>query len=546
MAGEIDQKSGAKELPGGTTILLIVLPYLVKKDLATRVKTKSFLAFPYGVLTLASYVKRFSKTRVNAKILDLNFFSLDEIFDVIQQSLDTHQPDIIGMSMMFDQSYQYVRGISQQLKQHNPDALVLLGGASATTSSGEIIKEQEFVDAICHSEGETAIKRLVESEDRWLELDNDPWITKRSISEGRKARSVYVDNLNDVVDVDYDLVDASAYSMKEAFSPFASYRNEDDVRQFFVVTSRGCPFKCVFCAEPFLHGANMRYIEIDAIINHVKHLVDKYGMNVLTFYDDQLLIDTARAKELFRRLAKFNLRLEAPNGVTLVYIDDEMARLMKEAGFDTIPLAIESGSDYVLNKIIKKPLKKRKIRPVVEALQKNNIFVQAFFVIGLPGEMDDHRQETLQLIKDADLDWSGFSLASPVRGSELHTICVDKGYIDKDIGIGEVIGNQYMINAPEIGLEPEKITRVAYLMNLETNFVNNRQMRIGNFNAAAKCFEEVLERYDQHAFAHYYLAKAYEQSGGSLQSIEDNRKAFHSIIESEPIWQDYAGVFNLV
>ena len=217
---------------------------------------------------------------------------------------------------------------------------------------------QEFVDAICHSEGETAIKRLVESEDRWLELDNDPWITKRSISEGRKARSVYVDNLNDVVDVDYDLVDASAYSMKEAFSPFASYRNEDDVRQFFVVTSRGCPFKCVFCAEPFLHGANMRYIEIDAIINHVKHLVDKYGMNVLTFYDDQLLIDTARAKELFRRLAKFNLRLEAPNGVTLVYIDDEMARLMKEAGFDTIPLAIESGSDYVLNKIIKKPLKK--------------------------------------------------------------------------------------------------------------------------------------------------------------------------------------------
>jgi len=103
-----------------------------------------------------------------------------------------------------------------------------------------------------------------------------------------------------------------------------------------------------------------------------------------------------------------------------------------------------------------------------------------------------------------------------------------------------------MINAPEIGLEPEKITRVAYLMNLETNFVNNRQMRIGNFNAAAKCFEEVLERYDQHAFAHYYLAKAYEQSGGSLQSIEDNRKAFHSIIESEPIWQDYAGVFNLV
>ena len=531
-----------------TSVLFIMLPYLVKRGDATKTKTKSYLAFPYGVLTMATYLQNYSKAAPKIEILDLNLYALEEIPAVIENKLASARPDIVGLSLMFDQSYRYVADIAAQVKAQSGETLVLLGGAAATTSWEEIIQEQIHIDAICYSEGESALLRLVETApaERPAALHDDPWVTKASQADGQRPRTTYVDDLNDVVNIDYDLVEVEAYSMKEAFSPFASYRNDADVRQFFIVTSRGCPFKCVFCAEPSLHGANMRYIDVDVIIRHVEFLIEKYGLNVLTFYDDQLLLDTERAKELFRRLAPFNIRVEAPNGVTLAYIDDEMARLMKQAGFDTIPLAIESGSDFVLNKVIKKPLKVKKVKPVVEALQRNGIFVQAFLVIGLPGELDEHRAETLQVIKDADLDWSGFSLATPIRGSELYTICRDKGYIEKDLGIGDIMINEYIINAPEIGLDATRIPRQAYLMNLDVNFVNNRHMRIGDYETAARCFEEVLDRYDNHAFAHYYLAQAYEALGGREADVAYNRTCFWKLLESDTTWQDYGHEFGLV
>ena len=543
-----EDQSTPKPHAADTSVLFIMLPYLVKKSDATKTKTKSYLAFPYGVLSMATYLKNHSQTPVNIEILDLNLYTAEEIPDVIQSSLKKFQPDIVGLSLMFDQSYRYVSEVAGQVKKFNEETLVLMGGAATTTSWDGILHEQASIDALCYSEGETAIRKLIEArpEDRLAELHQQPWVTRQSLENRRRPITTYVDNLNDVVNIDYDLVDVAAYSMKEAFSPFATYRNDEDVRQFFIVTSRGCPFKCVFCAEPSLHGANMRYIDVDVIVEHVEFLIDKYGLNVLTFYDDQLLLHTERAKELFRRLAPFNIRVEAPNGVTLAYIDDEMAYLMKQAGFDTIPLAIESGSDFVLNKIIKKPLKVKKIKPVVELLQRNGIFVQAFFVIGLPGEMDEHRVETLDLIREADLDWSGFSLATPIRGSELYTICKEKGYIEADLGIGDIMINEYIIHAPEIGLDAERIPRQAYMMNLEVNFVNNRQMRIGDYETAVRCFSEVLERYDNHAFAHYYLAEALEKLGGREIEVKRNREIYRKLVETDNTWSDYSQEFGLI
>jgi len=532
--------------PKQRSILFLVLPYMLQKAAANRVKSRSYLAFPYGVLSIATYLERQAKVNVNVEILDLNLYDLDDVSIVLEKTLEACKPEFVGISMMFDQSYRYVGAIASQIKSWNHKAIILLGGASATTAWDEILSEQSDVDALCYSEGEAAVSELLASSDPFMALQKDPWVTRESLKMMRRPRTTYVDHLNDVVDIDYDLVDTSVYSMKEAFSPFASYRKENDVRQFFMVTSRGCPFKCVFCAEPSLHGASMRYADIDAIIGHVERMVDNYGMNVLTFYDDQLLLDTKRAKELFRRLTPFKLRLEAPNGVTLVYIDDEMAFLMKQAGFDTIPLAIESGSDHVLNKVIRKPLKVNKIKPVVRALQRNGIFVQAFFVIGLPGEMDEHREETRQLIKDADLDWSGFSLATPVRGSALYKICKEKGYIKEDLGIGEIESNKYIIHAPDLGLEAEKITQQAYQMNLDVNFVNNRHMRLGDYETAIRCFEEVIDRYDNHAFAHYYLAEAYAALSLRPDAVIKNRRRFTELIDQDNDWRDYAASFGLL
>ena len=111
------------------------------------------------------------------------------------------------------------------------------------------------------------------------------------------------------------------------------------------------------------------------------------------------------------------IRVEFPNGVAVYAIDDEVAELFAKAGVSAVALAVESGSDHVLNNIIRKPLKKRLIRPAVEALRKFNVRSHVFIVIGLPGEQDEHRAETLQMLIDSGFDWVHVYLAMPIFGS---------------------------------------------------------------------------------------------------------------------------------
>lgn len=527
--------------------LLCVLPYLVSQpEIPVPGKSvRSFLAFPYGVLAVASYLKAKANPPPEIQILDLNLFATSaERGAALLRLLVQINPHIVGFSMSYDISYAHVSALTQVVKRFDPKILTLMGGPAVTTAWQEILAEQQHVDALCYSEGERAMLALAESNDFANELEKDPWVTRKSLLDRRSPQAVVLENLDEVIPADYGLLDIVRYSMKEAFSPFVSYRNQANVRQFFIVTSRGCPFKCVFCAEPSFHGKSIRYAGIDAIIEHVRDLVEKYGMNVLTLYDDQLLMDQRRAKELFRRLAEFKIRVEMPNGITLAFIDDELAYLMKQAGVDTVFLAIESGSDYVLRKIIKKPVRLDKVKGVIDSLRKNDIFVQSFFIIGFPGETDEHREETRRFIAEVGIDWCFFNFATPLRGSELFNICIEQGWVDKKfIGIGRVDMSEYIIRSP--GIDPQEITDQIYRMNLAANFVNNYRMKIGDYSTAKRCFEEVLERHPDHPFALYFLAKAQEALGVESESADRNLRRYDAILAADPRWQTLALSFAL-
>lgn len=522
-------------------ILFIVLPYLLKRGDLKSSKLRSFKAFPYGLLSIATYLKTQVDDNINIQVLDCNLNDGRDFISVLKEKLVEFKPNIVGLSMMFDNSYRHLNDIAAVIKEHNNDTIVVLGGSAATSSYVTIMKEQEDVDAVCFYEGEIPFFKLVNNENKLEFLENDrSWITKKSLNEGRISQKTLVQNLDDVINIDYNFVDVSSYNMKEGFSPFAAKRELG--KQFFLVTSRGCPFNCSFCMHSSDSDKSMRYASISEIIKHIRFLISEYDMKILTIYDDQLLFNKKRAKQLFRELAQFNLRIECPNGLSVAYIDDEMAKLMKNAGMDTVCLAIESGSPYVLNKIMHKPLNLKKVKPVVQSLRKNDFWIQGFFVSGMPDETDEHRDETVKFIKEVGLDWSGFSLAVPSRGSELFKICIENGYIKKDMAIDELGANKYIINTPEYS--PEYVTRKTYFMNLDVNFVNNYRMKNGDYRIAANAFRDVLKRYPDHAFCYYYLSKA-------LYTLHEDQEAklamdkFHEIIEKDDAWKGYTEYFNI-
>jgi anaerobic magnesium-protoporphyrin IX monomethyl ester cyclase len=517
------------------SILLVVLPsYLGAPQLDASKKThRTYLAFPYGVLTIASYLKRYASGLSGVTILDLNLPNDRTPAELLAAALAECTPDIVGFSMSYDVSYPWLKALIAVVRGHNAKTCIVAGGPAVTTAYQEILADCDL-DACCYSEGEVALKELVEAEDMDAALSRDPWVRKAKPS----AKPVY-DDLDRIVDVDYELVDVGAYSMKEAFSPFTKFTTSS--KQFFIVTSRGCPFKCVFCAEPSFHGANMRYVSVDRAVEHVAMLKDRYGLSVLTIYDDQILMNKPRAKEFFAKLAPLNIRVEMPNGVTLSYIDEEMATLMKAAGVDTLFLAIEHGSRRVLKDVIRKPIAYNRIKPTIELLQAAGIYCQGFFVIGLPGETRAEREETRDVILDWGLDWASFNYATPLRGSELFRQCKDNGWIEERyLPIGAIDMTKYVIRAP--GIDPAEIESFVFNVNLDVNFVHNRNMRIGNFEVARRTFKELVERHPGQAFAHYFLARCDDLLVGDGSA---SYRRYEQIVAESPVWREAAKRFGL-
>lgn len=518
-------------------VLLVVLPYIIKREEGVSSKLRSFVAFPYGVLSIASFLKR---NNINVKVLDLNLH-LGNTQSILDEILNEFNPDFVGLSMMFDNSYRIVEEITIKIKNWKKKILILLGGSAATSSYSTILEEQENIDAICYYEGELPFLNLINCENVEDCFEKSPaWITRKTLMNGKEPQKELIQDLDDVINIDYSLIDVDKYGMKEGFSPFASKR--ENRKQFFLVTSRGCPFNCTFCMHSSDKDKSMRYASIDEILKHLKFLISEYKMNVLTIYDDQLLLNKKRAKRLFRELSKFDLRIECPNGLSVAFIDDELVKYMKEAGMDTICLAIESGSPYVLNKIMHKPLNLKKVKSVVEILRKYNFWIQGFFVTGMPGETDEHREETVRFIKEVGLDWSGFSLAVPSRGSLLHKICIENNYIKKNMKIDELDPNKYIIKTPEYS--PDYVTKKTYLMNLDVNFVNNYRMKQEDYGIARDAFADVIRRYPNHAFALYFLFLISKRMKNH-QKAEEYSKSLKNLLELEKLWLEYFNYFKI-
>lgn len=494
----------------------------------------NFQDYPYGVLSIATYCKDIADFEIVDAVArsggDASY--LDLISDVLKRQ----QFDVVGISVMFDNAYRYIAPAAQLIRQMLPTALVLLGGAAIYPAASKVLELQPDVDAIGYSEAEVAMRNLLLADDMAIALaGSSAWVTRDSVARGVSPDKNLLMDLNQVVDVDYSLVNVDAYRPISSFYPTRERPIANPV-QFPLITSRGCPFKCTFCWHSGENDTSMRYASVDRIVEHLKHLVATYGLTTVAIYDDQILLNRGRAKEFFRKVAPLNLRIELPNGVTVSYLDDELAQLMYEGGVRAVRLAIESGDPYVLRHIINKPMRLERVKPVVESLRKFGIWIFGFFVVGMPGETDEHRRNTVAFIKDVGIDWCSVSIASPTKGSLLYQECITNGYIEEkdDFLVSGYLTNENVINTPDYSAD--YISQAAYDLNLEVNFVQNYRMRIGDFESAARYFEYLVGTYPDHAFARYYLAQCLRELGRAQEAARQ-MAAVRQICADDAEWR---------
>jgi anaerobic magnesium-protoporphyrin IX monomethyl ester cyclase len=494
---------------------------------------------PFGVLSLASYLE-YHCANIECKVLDFNngVRNIIEQCKTIESQMLEFNPDIVGLSIMYNACQKYLAPFAEIIKRINPHVMLVAGGIMATNMPQEVFGDSPLIDAVCYGEGEIPLKDLISSDNPEATLREHPsWILPDSIKNGKHPTHSFVLNLDDIPPINYSLVDIKQYSGR------ISNKDGKDKFTLPIHSTRGCPFNCIFCCSAANHGRKVRAMSASRFLSDVAFMVREYGITKLSIDDDQFLFYRDRAKEILIGLAKFNIEVEMANGLTVRFIDDEIALLLKKAGLKIAVLAIESGSPHVLREIIEKPLDLEQVRPAVEALRKQDLSIHTFFIIGFPGETPEDRNLTRELIINTGFDWNGIYIATPYKGSRLFELCSENGYISTGNSVEHSL-YQCQITSP--GIDPQAITREAYLLNLDVNFVNNYNLSKGLYKKAAQYLSNVAKRYPQHAFAHYFLAKAMEGIPDSNpNSITEHYRNFNDILSSNNEWMNYAIHFNL-
>lgn len=225
-----------------------------------------------------------------------------------------------------------------------------------------------------------------------------------------------------------------------------------------LLTSRGCPFRCVYCDS---ESIPYRAMSAKRVVDEMEECVQRFGIKEIDIFDALFSVDQARVVAISNELLKRKICVRWSFRTRVDLVDDGMLSLLKKAGCVRIYYGIESGDQEML-KNIKKNITIEQIKKTIALTKKNRIQAFGYFMIGNIGETRQTIKKTQQLMCSLPLDYVQISATFATPNSQLY------GSIKKASGIDYWL--QYTLNPerreapPRIStdLTPEQIRRAIY------------------------------------------------------------------------------------
>lgn len=350
----------------------------------------------------------------------------------IVDHLLAERPAIVGISNPFSMFIEDTRRTARLVKRILPGALVVFGGIEASLAERAIhnLEIEPAFDIAVRGEGEMAFADLIRAYDparrEVAAPEAIPGIFFRAADGGIRETGArpFLETLDTLALPAYDLLDVEAMYANPRYA--ARRFRQTQTRCAPMHTSRGCPYKCSFCSVHSQVGYRYRSFSISYILDHVRHLKEKFGVTHFHFEDDNLTLNPKRTREFFTALAELGITWDTPNGIRADTIDDEVAGLMKAAGATTITVAVESGDQDVLSRIVNKRLDLEAVERACAALHRQDIPTVSFFIIGFPGESEANIRTTLRYARHLTQTYGVLCVlfvATPLPGTPLHRQC---------------------------------------------------------------------------------------------------------------------------
>lgn len=393
------------------------------------------------------------------------------VWQEIKNVMFKYNPDLVGITAMTTKIASAMK-IAELIKECSKRCYVVMGGPHPTITPDDIL-ESGFVDFVCRNEGERAFLELVNALDGRME----DLQSINGISYRKNGQIIHNNNANFIDDLD-----SIPYPARDKLMNIEKYSSEDIG---MLLTSRGCPYRCSYCYHPF-GGNAVKYRSIDNILGEIEKVRKKYGSYQFSIKDDSFTVKRSHVTKFCDALIKNKIKINWDCTTRVNLVDQDLLKLMKEAGCNVIKVGVESGSKRIL-KDTNKGITHEQIYKAAELFNKLGIFWTAYFMIGLPQETKEDMLQTYEFMNEINPFYAGLGVYNPFPKTELFDLGVKMGILKEKIGLDDFRHvnpiDYYFIN-------PDK--RVAALSKEEFDKISAWMMNA--FNKRNKKFGKLIRR----------------------------------------------------
>lgn len=303
-----------------------------------------------------------------------------------------------------------------------PNLITIAKGAHFLTENTDILYKNRALDLIIVGEPEQTLKEI---------LEGKPYEKIKGLcyrdGQNFKLRAKYTGKRPFIKDLD-----KLPFPARHLVNNNLFIRPDNNKAQAIIKVSRGCPHHCFFCLATPVSGAKVRMRSPENIIEELRECVDTYKITNFLFWSDVFNSDRDWTIDLCEKIIDSGLKITWSANTRADTVDLELATLMYEAGCRLVSIGVESGSQYILDKIGKK-ITIEEIIDTVRIFKAAKIKTYNYFVIGLPWDNEETIEETIEFAIRLDSDYVSFYTATPLPGTRFYKFACDNNLFNTNI-----------------------------------------------------------------------------------------------------------------
>ena len=365
---------------------------------------------PLSLSYLASVLKQ---EGIEVRILD--FLVTQYNPKKLRRELEEYGPQLVGATCV-TLNYPIARRMLKVCKDFDPHIFTVIGGPHVTFALEETLLRSPCIDAIVIGEGERTLVELARLVEQGKDIRHVPGI---AFADGGTV-------VKTTPEARVDDLDQLPLPARELL-PMARYRALGT--PCTVITSRGCPYSCIFCSGRRMFGPKVRFRSPGLVVDEIEQLQRDFGFVKINIVDDTFTLSHHHTQAACEEMLRRNLKIKWSVFARVDRISEELAQLMNRAGCEWMLFGVESADEGIL-KTIKKGITPEQVRRGVKIASESGINVFNSFILGLPGETRDTALKSLAFGDELYHKYGakyGFHMLSPLPGTEIYERAKDYG-----------------------------------------------------------------------------------------------------------------------